>query len=353
MKALVLSGGTGSRMRPLSHSMPKQLIPVAGRPVLEHVLARVRELGVHEVGIVVGEHAGQIREAIGDGTRLGLSITYIAQDQPRGLGHTVQVARQFLGSDDFVMYLGDNILGNDVTGVADEFRRTRVAAQLLVRKVGDPRSFGVADVGPGGRVRGLAEKPDLPVSDLAVVGVYFLTAAIHAAIDAVPVSRRGELELTDALQWLVDSGVPVHASEYEGYWKDVGRIGDLLDCNSHMLGVMRGSVAGYVDPASSVGPHVTIEPGAKVLRSHVRGPSFIGANTVVEDSVIGPHTSVGADCLLRSAHITDSIVMQGAQIVDTAGLTRSLVGRRAVIGRNESGPGQQLIVGDDARISFL
>ncbi|MEV4516535.1 glucose-1-phosphate thymidylyltransferase [Dactylosporangium sp. NPDC049525] len=352
MKALVLSGGTGTRMRPLSYSIPKQLVPVGGEPVLAHVLARIRDLGVRDVAIVVGEHGRQIRQAIGDGSAWHMQVTYFQQDRPRGLGHAVQVARGFLGDDDFVMYLGDNVLTGDLTSIAAAFQRTGAAAHLVVRQVVDPRPFGVADVAADGRVRGLVEKPLVPASDLAVVGVYFLTRAVHEAIEAIPSSSRGELELTDALQWLVDSGADVRASELQGYWQDIGHIADLLACNRYLLGRQRGQASGYVDPSSTVDPQAIIAAGAKVLRSHVYGATFIGPNTVVEDSTIGPYTTIGAGCLVRSARIDGSIVMDDVRIVDPGHLDGAVIGRRAFIGRADQGSAHRLIVGADARVEI-
>ncbi|MGI5186188.1 glucose-1-phosphate thymidylyltransferase [Dactylosporangium sp. CA-152071] len=352
MKALVLSGGTGTRMRPLSYSMPKQLVPVAGQPVLARVLAGVRDLGVRDVAMVVGENAEQIRQALGDGSAWHLQITYLDQDRPRGLGHAVQVARGFLGDDDFVMCLGDNVLDGDLTGINAAFRRSGAAAHLVVHKVADPRPFGVADVDADGRVRRLVEKPAVPTSDLAIVGVYFLTRAVHDAIAAVPLSRRGELELTDALQWLVESGADVRAGEFFGYWQDIGQVSDLLSCNRHLLGRQRGQVLGYVDPSSTVDPQAFVAAGAKVLRSRVHAATFIGPNTVVEDSVIGPYTSIGADCLVRSARIDGSIVMDDVRIVDPGHLGGAVIGCGAIVGRADQGPAHRLVVGADARVEL-
>ncbi|MFG1780379.1 glucose-1-phosphate thymidylyltransferase [Micromonospora sp. NPDC049051] len=353
MKALVLSGGTGTRLRPFSHSMPKQLIPVANRPVLEHVLDGVRALGVSEVGIVVGDQARAISEAVGDGSRFGLDLTYIRQDQPRGLAHAVQVARPFLGADDFAMFLGDCLLADGVTDVAERFRRDRPAADVVVHKVADPRASGVVELdGDGGVVR-LVEKPQEPRSDLAIVGAYFFTLAIHAAVDGIRPSSRGELEITDAIQWLVDRRAAVRASEYAGYWKDLGQIEDVLDCNQYMLSGLRGLVAGEVDAASVLDGDVVVEPGARVLRSRIEGPAIIGAGTLVEESSVGPHTSVGRDCVLRRTQLADSIVMDGARITAVRDLRRSLVGRAATVGSGGPERGNRMLVGDHSRVEIV
>ncbi|GAA4000334.1 glucose-1-phosphate thymidylyltransferase [Streptomyces marokkonensis] len=351
MKALVLSGGAGTRLRPFSHSMPKQLIPIANRPVLEHVLDKVRELGVSEVGVIVGDRSAQIVAAIGDGSRLGLKVTYIHQDEPRGLAHCVVLAREFLGDDDFVMYLGDNMLPDGVTDIAREFTQERPAAQVVVHKVADPRSFGVAELDRDGRIERLVEKPAEPRSDLALIGVYFFTPAIHEAVGAISPSARGELEITDAVQWLVTQGAQVTASEYSGYWKDTGRVDDVLECNSKLLEGVVSSVQGEVDAASELIGPVVVDKGARVLASRIVGPVIVGAGTTVEHSRIGPNTSIGVDCVLRHTSIGSSIVLEGAQVTGVQGLHGSLIGRMACVGEAEGpAPHHRLVVGDHTRI---
>jgi glucose-1-phosphate thymidylyltransferase len=353
VKALVLSGGSGVRCRPFSYSMPKQLMPIANRPVLEYVLGGIRELGVTEIAMVVGDWAPKIAEAIGDGSRFGARITYLRQDRPLGLAHAVLLARSFLGEDDFVMYLGDNILPEGVVEIADEFRATRPAAQIVVHKVPDPRAYGVAEVDPDGNVLRLVEKPPRPHSDLAIVGVYFFTQAIHEAVRAISPSDRGELEITDAIQWLLNRGAPVRATEYSGFWKDTGQAEDVLECNRRLLGDLLPSVAGHVDAASELHGPVVIERGARVVRSRIEGPAIVGAGTLVEDSRIGPNTSIGDDCVLRAGDVADSIVLDGSSITATPGLRGSLIGRHAAIG--SSGNGEifhRLVVGDHTSVEI-
>ncbi|MGW2492621.1 glucose-1-phosphate thymidylyltransferase [Streptomyces sp. NPDC001606] len=351
MKALVLSGGSGTRLRPFSYSMPKQLIPIANKPVLEHVLDNVRALGVTEVGIIVGDRAPQIAAVIGDGSRLGLDVTYIPQDEPLGLAHCVALARDFLGDDDFVMYLGDNMLPDGVEDIAREFAEQRPAAQIVVHKVADPRAFGVVEVGPDGYVERLVEKPEQPRSDLAVVGVYFFTPAIHQAVAAIEPSPRGELEITDAIQWLVSQGARVAASEYGGYWKDTGRADDVLDCNRKLLEGLTRSVRGEVDASSVLVGPVVVEEGARVVASHITGPAIIGAGTLVEHSDIGPDTSIGRDCVLRRTHLESSIALDGSTVTEVRGLHGSLIGRMATIGPGDGrSPHHRLVVGDHTRI---
>jgi glucose-1-phosphate thymidylyltransferase len=350
VKALVLSGGSGTRLRPFSYSMPKQLIPVANKPVLEHVLDGVRALGVTEAAVVVGDWAPQIAAVIGDGSRLGLRVTYLRQDRPRGLAHCVALARDFLGDDDFVMYLGDNMLPEGVAGIAAEFAEQRPAAHVVVHKVADPRSFGVAELDPDGAVLRLVEKPEHPRSDLALIGVYFFTAAVHEAVSAISPSARGELEITDAVQWLVEHGAAVRASVYDGYWKDTGRVEDVLDCNRRLLDELRTSVAGEVDGASVLAGPVVIEAGARVVRSRIEGPVIVGAGSVVEDSHLGPHTSVGRGCVLRSTHLDYSIALDGASVAGVRGLHGSLIGRSAQVGAAHDTAHHRLVVGDHTRV---
>ncbi|MEU8685493.1 glucose-1-phosphate thymidylyltransferase [Streptomyces sp. NPDC048611] len=351
MKALVLSGGSGTRLRPFSYSMPKQLIPIANKPVLEHVLGNVRDLGVTEIGVIVGDRAAQIEAVIGDGSALGVEITYIPQEAPLGLAHCVELARPFLGDDDFVMYLGDNMLPEGVERVAEQFTAERPAAQVVVHKVSDPRAFGVAELAPDGRVERLVEKPQEPKSDLALIGVYFFTPAIHKAVAAIEPSARGELEITDAIQWLVVNGDEVKASEYEGYWKDTGRIEDVLECNQKLLDDLKPATDGEVDAASTLIGTVVVEPGARVIGSRIEGPVVIGAGSVVTDSHIGPHTSIGKDVRLTGTSIEYSIALDGATVSHVRDLHSSIIGRFATVGPSDRDTRHhRLVVGDHTRV---
>ncbi|GGZ81839.1 glucose-1-phosphate thymidylyltransferase [Streptomyces echinoruber] len=351
MKALVLSGGKGTRLRPFSYSMPKQLIPIANKPVLEHILDNLRAVGVEETGIIVGDWGPEIRALLGDGSRYGMRITYIPQAEPRGLAHCVALARDFLGDDDFVMYLGDNMLPQGIAQIAGEFRERRPAAQVVVHKVPDPRAFGVAEVDAHGRVTHLVEKPLRPVSDLALIGVYFFTPAIHDAVAAIRPSARGELEITDAVALLVARGEEVRASEYDGYWRDTGRVEDVLECNRELLDTLAPRVAGEVDAASELVGQVVVETGARVVRSRIHGPAVVGAGTVVEDSWIGPHTAIGRDCVLSDARLDYSIALDGATVRHVHGIHGSLIGRAAVVRCDVTGPGRhRLVVGDHTTV---
>lgn len=353
MKALVLAGGLGSRLRPFSHSMPKQLIPIANKPVLAHVVDDLREMGVTQVGLIVGDRGQEIIDVLGDGASLGVEITYIQQDAPLGLAHCIAISRDFLADDDFVMYLGDNMLTEGVQDIAREFLSERPAAQIVVHKVPDPRAFGVAEVDENGQVTRLVEKPQQPRSDLAVIGVYFFTPAIHTAVAAITPSDRGELEITDAIQWLVARGEDVRARTYSGFWKDTGKVEDVLDCNRELLDGLRRSVRGEVDAASELIGEVVIEEGARVLRSRIVGPAIVGAGTRVQESRIGPHTSIGRDCAVSAAELDYSVILDGATVCRVRGLHHSIIGRAASVTSAMADGRSRLMVGDHASVEVV
>jgi glucose-1-phosphate thymidylyltransferase len=354
MKALVLSGGTGTRLRPFSYSMPKQLVPIANRPVLLHCLDNIAQIGVRDVGIVVGDFGREIRDAVGDGEHLGVRVSYLQQEAARGLAHCVLIARDFLGDDDFVMYLGDNLLVGGIEAAAASFRRWRPAAHLMVLPVPDPGAFGVATVDHTGRVTALVEKPTRPVSDLAVMGVYFFTPAIHRAVRQITPSPRNELEVTDAIQWLVSAGEPVRAERFSGYWRDTGRIDDVLEANRVLLERLNTRVAGDVDSASELTGPVVVEAGAKIVRSRIHGPAIIGESSLVEDSYVGPYTSLGAGCVLRGAGVESSIVLNGVSVDGVQHISGSLIGRSAEVTLASREPSRhRLVIGDHTRVEVL
>ena len=294
MRALVLCGGEGSRLRPLTHTSAKQLIPVAGAPILFHALDAIRDAGIAEVGIVVGQTADEVRAAVGDGSAWGIDVTYIPQDAPLGLAHAVLAARDFVAGQPFLMYLGDNVLLEGVTRFVEEFERTRPDAQIFLARVPEPERFGVA-VLDGDRVVRLVEKPRAPVSDLALVGVYLFGDSILEAAATLTPSWRGELEITEAIQWLIDHGKTVRAEMVTGWWKDTGRPSDLLEANRVMLSVRTPSIEGDVDEASTLQGVVRVGRGAKVIRSELRGPVVVGEDAVIEDAIVGPNVSIERD----------------------------------------------------------
>jgi glucose-1-phosphate thymidylyltransferase len=348
MKALVLSGGMGTRLRPLTHSMPKQLVPVANKPVLVYCLEKIRNAGIKDVGIIVGDHGDEIREGLLDWPGLGLNITYLPQEAPFGLAHCVLLARPFLGDDDFVMYLGDNMITGSLAELGAEFHAHRPAAQLVVTSVPNPSECGVVEIGPGGLVTAVVEKPEVPPTNLAITGVYFFTAAIHEAVDNITVGRRGEWEITDAIAWLIDQGHSIRAHMHTGFWKDAGRIENVIDCNRVMLGhtVTHREVAGDIDEHSIVSGPVVIEAGASVIHSKITGPAIIGAGTIVQDSEVGAFTALGRNCVLRRAGIENSITLEGVSISDVQGIHSSLIGREAQVTSASQAGRHRLFVGD-------
>ncbi|MBI2236994.1 MAG: glucose-1-phosphate thymidylyltransferase [Actinobacteria bacterium] len=350
MRALILSGGEGSRLRPITPTNAKQLIPVANKPILFHALEAVRDAGVTEVGVVVGQTAEEVKAAVGDGSAWGLSVTYIHQEAPLGLAHAVLTARDFVDGEPFVMYLGDNVLLEGIARFVEGFDRHRPNAQIFLARVPEPERFGVA-VLEGDRVARLVEKPKEHISDLALVGVYLFDTTVLEAAEAIRPSWRGELEITDAIQYLIDSGRTVRAEMVSGWWKDTGRPEDLLEANRMMLARQEPRVEGEVDEASRLAGSVVVERGAKVIRSEVRGPVIIGVGTVIEDSVIGPDASISFDCTVAGSHVADSIVMEGCTIRGVEGIAGSILGKHVEVRHGEAGDGMhRIIVGDQSRL---
>jgi glucose-1-phosphate thymidylyltransferase len=353
MKALVLSGGSGTRLRPITHTSAKQLVPVANKPVLFYGLEAIADAGITEVGVIVGDTAEEIREAVGDGSELGINVTYIPQDKPLGLAHAVLIAREFLGDDDFVMYLGDNFIVGGITSLVDEFRRERPTAQILLTKVPDPSSFGVAELGPDGRVARLVEKPAHPRSDLALVGVYLFTPAVHGAVQAITPSDRGELEITDAIQWLVDQGLDVRSHIITGYWKDTGNVADMLEVNRSVLERLEPHNEGQIDDATEVIGRVIVGRGVEVRGSRLVGPLILGADTQVIDSYIGPFTSIDERCVIRSSEIAYSIVLADSTIEGLSRIDGSLIGRHVRLERGTAVQrAHRMVLGDNSEVQI-
>ncbi|PWJ07459.1 glucose-1-phosphate thymidylyltransferase [Streptomyces sp. NWU49] len=353
MKALVLSGGAGTRLRPITHTSAKQLVPVANKPVLFYGLEAIAEAGINEVGIIVGDTADEIREAVGDGSRFGIEVTYIPQEAPLGLAHAVLIAQDFLGDDDFVMYLGDNFIVGGITGLVEEFRTERPDAQILLTKVPNPTSFGVAELGGDGRVVGLEEKPKQPKSDLALVGVYLFTPAIHEAVRSIEPSWRGELEITHAIQWLIDEKRDVRSTTISGYWKDTGNVTDMLEVNRSVLETLESHNAGTVDGTSEIIGRVRIEEGARISGSRIVGPAVIGAGTVVNDAYIGPFTSVSEGCRIEDSEIEYSIVLRGSSVTGVRRVEASLIGRNVEVTPAPRNPkAHRLVLGDHSKVQI-
>jgi glucose-1-phosphate thymidylyltransferase len=353
MKALVLSGGSGSRLRPITHTSAKQLLPVANKPVLFYGLEAIRDAGISDVGIVVGDTEPAIRAAVGDGSGFGLDVTYIRQEAPRGLAHAVLVAADFLGDDDFVMYLGDNFIVGGISSLVDEFRSRRPDAQIMLTQVPDPRQFGVAELDDSGEVVGLVEKPKEPKSDLALVGVYIFTPAVHEAVLQLEPSWRGELEITEAIQWLIDDGRKVRSTAITGYWKDTGNVTDMLEVNRMVLEGLAPSVRGDVDEATELIGRVLVEPGAQIRESRIVGPVIIGAGSKVSRSYVGPFTSVAHDCAIADSEIEYSILLRGASIQGVRRIEASLIGHEVEVTPSPTVPrAHRLVLGDHSKVQI-
>ncbi len=353
MKALVLSGGAGTRLRPITHTSAKQLLPVANKPVLFYGLEAIRDAGITDVGVVVGDTAPAIREAVGDGSAFGLHVTYIPQEAPLGLAHAVLVARDFLGDDDFVMYLGDNFIVGGIAELVEEFRAARPDAQIMLTQVPDPRDFGVAELDEAGQVVGLEEKPAEPKSDLALVGVYMFTPCVHEAVRSLRPSWRGELEITEAIQRLIDDGRKVASTTISGYWKDTGNVTDMLEVNRLVLETVEPLRRGVVHPGCELIGRVVIGEGAEVSGSRIVGPAIIGAGARVANSYIGPFTSVAEECAITDSEIEYSIVLRGASIRGVRRIEASIIGRAVEVTPAPRVPkAHRLILGDHSKVQI-
>jgi glucose-1-phosphate thymidylyltransferase len=354
LKGLILSGGKGTRLRPITHTSAKQLVPVANKPVLFYGLEAMAQAGIGQVGIIVApETGGEIREAVGDGSRFGLEVEFIEQDEPLGLAHAVLTAREFLGESPFVMYLGDNLLQGGIVELVEAFRTNEPDALILLTPVPDPENYGVAEL-DGQRVVRLVEKPPEPATDLALVGVYMFTPAIHEAAEAIEPSGRGELEITDAIQHLVDEGRRVEPHVVVGWWKDTGRLEDMLEANRLILDNVEGRVEGELVDSQADG-RVVIEAGAKLERSTVRGPAVIGAGARLLDAYVGPYTAIGEDCTIVNAEVENSILLAGSSVEGLDGrMESSLLGRNVAIRRDGRSPrAYRFMVGDNSEIGIL
>src|SRR3954466_10398272 len=354
LKGLILSGGRGTRLRPITHTSAKQLVPVANQPVLFYGIAAMAEAGIEEVGIIIAPETGdEIRAAAGDGSRFGVRITYILQDEPLGLGHAVLTAEPLLGDAPFVMYLGDNLLQGGISGLVRAFTSNAPDALILLTPVPDPEHYGVAEL-DGERVVALAEKPAQPKTNLALVGVYMFMPLIHDAARAIEPSARGELEITDAIQHLVDTDRRVEPHIVQGWWKDTGRLDDMLEANRLILDRMEHRVQGELID-SQVEGRVVIEAGATLTRATVRGPAVIGAGARLTDCYIGPYTAIGEGCVVQGAEVEHSILLAGSQVRGLDGrMEASLLGRDVVIARGQRQPrAYRFMVGDHSEIGIL
>ncbi len=353
MKGLILSGGRGTRLRPITYTSAKQLVPVANKPILFYGIEALAASGIREIGIVVGDTHQEIRDAVGDGRRWGVEVTYIQQSAPLGLAHAVLTAEPFLGDDAFCMYLGDNLILEPLAPLVERFRTAKPNSQILLARVPDPTRFGVAELS-GDKVKRLVEKPRVPPSDLALVGVYMFDASILRAAKAITPSARGELEITDAIQWLIDSGHTVRPHVIEGWWKDTGKLEDMLEANRIILDRLEPRSEGIVTD-SEIHGKVVIEAGARVVRSTVRGPAIIGPGALIEHAYIGPFTSVGESVSVRNSEVEHSILLEGSRIADVGGrIESSLIGKNASIYRTQGKPQSfTFMLGDRSEVGLI
>ncbi|MBI5663903.1 MAG: glucose-1-phosphate thymidylyltransferase [Nitrospirae bacterium] len=351
MKAIILSGGKGTRLRPLTYSGAKQLVPVANKPILFYCIENIVQAGIHDVGIIISPETGQeIMNAVGDGSRWGITIKYIEQDVPGGLAHAIKTARKFLADSPFVMYLGDNLIGTRIDTFVKEFRSNSPEALILLKEVENPKQFGVADVTKEGKVLRLIEKPEVPPSNLALVGIYIFSTKIHEAIDNIRPSSRGELEITDAIQELINMGCAVESFILDEWWLDTGKKDDMLTANVIVLDeLLKAGIDGQVDGKSNILGRVSIGKGSVVKESKIRGPVVIGENVIVENSFIGPYTSIGNDSKIIKSSVEHSVIMDGSELRDIERLEESLIGRNVRIYRNNKmHKALRLMIGDDS-----
>ena len=355
MKGLILSGGKGSRLYPLTYSNAKQLIPVANKPVLVRVIETIRDAGITDIGIVIGDTGAQIKEAIGRGGQWGVNITYIPQDAPLGLAHAVKIAKDFIGDDRFVMFLGDNVIEGGISPLISQFADSKWNSQIVLTRIEHPEQYGVAELGDDGKIIRLVEKPKNPPSDLALVGIYMFDKHIFEAVDGIKPSWRGELEITDAIQWLVDHKFSVHPYIHRGWWIDTGRPDDMLEANDVVLEEIDYVIEGYIDRDSQVGRRVCVQKGAEIVNSIVRGPAIIGENARIVNSYVGPFTSIGNNVLVENSEIEHSMVLENSRITDIESrIQDSLIGRDVVIQRSPIKPkALKLTLADHSNVGIL
>jgi glucose-1-phosphate thymidylyltransferase len=356
MKGLILSGGKGTRLYPITYTRAKQLVPVANKPILFRVIEAIRDAGITEIGIVVGDTAKEIKETVGPGKRWGVKITYIPQKEPLGLAHAVKISRDYLGDDRFVMFLGDNVIQGGISGLIREFETSLYHCQIVLTAVDNPSSYGVAELDPEThRIIRLVEKPRHPPSNLALVGIYMFDEHVWEAVAAIKPSWRGELEITDAIQYLVDKGYVVHPYVHEGWWIDTGEPGEMLEANDLVLEELAPAVEGYVDRESQISGKVTIEKGAEIINSRIRGPAIVGEDTRIVNSYVGPFTSIYHHVAIENSEIEHSIVLENSKILDIPyRIEDSLIGRDSEITRSPIKPkALKVTLGDHSKVGIL
>jgi glucose-1-phosphate thymidylyltransferase len=354
VKGLVLSGGQGTRLRPLTYTGAKQLVPVANKPVLFWAIEDLVEAGITDIGIIVGDTGSQVRAAVGDGRQFGAQVTYIQQDAPLGIAHGIKIAHDFLGEEPFVLFLGDNFIRDGIVSLVDAFREGAMNCQIILKKVPNPEQFGVA-VMDGERVARLVEKPKQFISDLAVIGIYMFDHHVHEAVRNIKPSARGELEITETIQYLIDNHHTVRSHLLTGWWIDTGKMQDILDANRLILDVMEPRLDGIADAHSQIIGRVTLEKGARITNSTVRGPAIIGENTHIENSYVGPYTAIYHDCTISGSEIEHCVILENCRITDIGHrIEDSLIGRNVEIAKSNAKPrAYRMVVGDFSKVGIL
>lgn len=354
MKALILSGGKGTRLRPITHTGAKQLVPVANKPILFYAIEAIRDAGITDIGIIVGDTHEEIKAAVGTGEKFGVKVTYIHQEAPLGLAHAVKIAEDYLGDEHFVMFLGDNLIKDGITALVEEYSRSEANSQILLAHVPNPQDFGVAIL-DGDRVVKLIEKPKDPPTDLALVGVYMFDHNIFEAVNAIKPSARGELEITDAIQYLIDHGYRVDSHIISGWWKDTGSLSAVLEANRLMLEDLETDIKGEVDESSQIMGRVNIGVGTRIINSCIRGPAIIGEDCVIENAFIGPFTSVNNRVTICSSEVEHSIILEDCKILNIGSrLEDSLIGKNVTIEKDAKKPkAYRMMLGDNSAVSVV
>jgi glucose-1-phosphate thymidylyltransferase len=356
MKGLILSGGKGTRLRPFTYTGAKQLVPLANKPVLFYAIEDLVEAGITAIGIVISPETGdQVKMTVGDGSQFGAQITYIVQDAPRGIAHGIKIAQDFIGTDSFVLFLGDNFLREGIVPQVKAFHDDSLNAQIILYPMDDPSSMGVAVLDEAGRVTRLVEKPKHFISPYAVIGIYMFDQHVFEAVNSIKPSARGELEITETIQYLIDRGCKVGAQPLKGWWIDTGKMSDILEANRLVLDILETRIEGQVTGDSRIEGRVVLEPGAKVINSTVRGPAIIGTGTVIENAYVGPYTSIRHDCTIQNCEIEHSVVLENTRLLHvSARIADSLIGRNVEVGRAEGqNKALKIMLGDYSKIGIL
>ena len=336
MKGLILAGGSGRRLRPITHKTAKQLVPIANKPILHYVIEDLVGVGITDLGIVVGDTGKEIEKSVGDGSQWNADITYIHQEEPLGLAHAVLISESFLGQEKFVMYLGDNMFEDSLHEVVEDFEKSSTNARLLLAKVENPQAFGVAEIDEQGAIKGLVEKPENPKSDLALVGVYLFDSAVHRAVKAIEPSDRGELEITDAIQWMIDEENNIEHRTLKGWWIDTGKKDPLLLCNELILGKIETLLLSQIDETVTLKGEIVAGENVEIIDSNIQGPVVIGSGVRIERSDIGPYVSIGDDCKIEDSSVESSVLMEKSYVSGVTHLTKSVLGREVEINGKES-----------------